>query len=409
MKKLSLLSLLLFLSQSLLANNLTTVHTLTANVETTPLPTGHEESDDAVIWVNPKDDSKSLVLGVSKAKQKHGGQAGLGVYDLTGKEVQYFQHDRLNNVDLRYNVMGYVIATGSNRDKNAISVFSVNENGVKLLDDLPTGITEEPYGLCMQQNPITRKTYVWLPMKSGMLYQYELKYQLHRNGFKAKLVNSFDTSKFLTKAQDQRLIDLIIEDVFLDPDILEDELLEELQKETSGRHQLEGCVSDDENGTLYVGMENFGVIRMDLINETKLKTSPKTILEVERTKFTPNLKSAVWKRSRSVNDIEGITLYKAKPKSKGALIISVQGLNEFAVLDRITNKYLGSFEVGFGNDPITETDGLTISSSPMGQYSSGLMVLHDHHNTDNNGNILKANYKYVDASKFLTFWPEYTP
>lgn len=404
----------LFLTSTLLihsaqANRLTTVQTLTAETETAPLPTGYEESDDAVVWVNPTDDSQSLVLGVSKAKLKHGGQAGVGVYDLNGKEVQYIQHDRINNIDLRYNLMGYDIAAGSNRDKKAISIFSVKANGAKLLADLPTGIAEEPYGLCMQQNPVNRKTYVWLPMKSGMLYQFELKYQMRTDSFKAKLVNSFDTASFLTKKQDQRLIDLILEDVMLDPDILEGELLDELKEETSERHQLEGCVSDDENGALYVGMENFGVIRMDLINSTRLSQKPTVVFEVEKTKFTPNLKNSGWKQSRATNDIEGITLYKTTKKDKGAIIVSVQGLNEFAVLDRISNEYLGSFEVAFGNDPITETDGLTITSASMGKFSQGLMVLHDHHNTDDAGNLLKANYKYVNASEFLTFWPEYTP
>lgn len=403
--QISFFSLLLFFSQSIWANPI--VEPLNANIETTPLPTGYEESDDAAIWVNPHNDSQSLVLGVNKAKIKHGGNAGVGVYDLNGKELQYFSHDRLNNIDLRYNVLGSGkdIAAASNRDKNAISLFSVNAMGIKLLADLPTHIAEEPYGLCMQQEPQAKRTFVWLPMKSGMLYQFELVQSNKGKALEAKLRRSIDTATLLTKAQDQHLINIIIEDVFLDPDTLADELKDEVMEEVSERHQLEGCVADDENDVLYFGMENLGVWKLPLQKGAKASL----ILQVEKSKFVADVKHGPWKSARATNDIEGITLYKTNAQSKGALIISVQGLDEFAVLDRIDHQYLGSFSVSYGSDAITETDGLTVSSKPMGNYPFGLMVMHDHHNTDASGKLLKANYKYMDMAQFLAIWPSFTP
>lgn len=405
MKKLFISTLfLIFLSAHAQTNS---VAILDAFTETTPLPTGFEESDDAAIWVNSTDDSQSLILGVNKAKKKHGGNAGLGVYNLQGQEIQYLSHDRLNNIDLRYNVFGKDIATASNRDKKAISVFSINSSGAQLIADLPTGISEEPYGLCMQQDPKSKKTFVWMPMKSGMLYQFEL--QEINGSLEVKLIQSINTAKFLTKEEDQYLIDLIVEDVFLDPEVTAKDLKDEIKEELSERHQLEGCVADDENHALYVGMENLGVWKLSLDPKNSKQIPANLIFKVEKSKFTPDSKQGPWKFARATNDIEGISLYKTTASTKGALIISVQGLSEFAVLDRITHNYLGSFAVNYGSDPITETDGFTISSQPMGGHLYGLMVMHDHHNTDENGNLLKANYKFMDMNQFLTNWPEFTP
>ena len=158
------LILTLFISSQALAG----IPNLPAISETTPIPAGHEETDDAAIWVNQSSPAKSLVLGVSKTKLIDGGQAGLGVYDLAGKQIQYFQYDRLNNVDIRGN-----IAAASNRDKKSITLFSVHAKGVTYLRDIKLPITEEPYGFCLQENN-AGKLYGWLPMKSGLLYKVDI-------------------------------------------------------------------------------------------------------------------------------------------------------------------------------------------------------------------------------------------
>lgn len=403
MKQLLFVSITFLLFISNFSHALTHVPVFQADYETDELPTGFEESDDAVIWVDDSDSTNSLVLGVNKAKIKHGGQAGLGVYDLKGNQVQYFQHDRLNNVDLRYDFFGIDIAAGSNRDKKAISLFSVSKSGVKLLGDFSSHTNEEPYGLCMQKNLKTNQFYVWLPMKSGMLYRYEIKNRDKK--IEVNLMNSIDTSQFLSRDQDNRLINLIVTDVIHDPSTLPDELEAELHKEISERFQLEGCVADDENDLLYLGMENLGVWKIDTnhVNRASL------IFEVQKSKHLKHAKDFPVHVPRAVNDIEGITLYKTDSNQNGALIVSVQGINEYAVLDRQTNQYLGSFEVDFPFDPVTETDGITVSSKPIGEFKDGLMILHDHHNTDQRGNILKANYKYLGMSQFLNQWPQFRP
>ncbi len=70
-----------------------------ATVETDPVHHAGDAADDAAIWLNPSDRSKSTVIGVDKLA---GG--GLDVYDLSGHELYHYADDRLNNVDIRYGV-----------------------------------------------------------------------------------------------------------------------------------------------------------------------------------------------------------------------------------------------------------------------------------------------------------------
>jgi len=138
------------------------VPTFETNYETTPIPAGVDDTDDPAIWLHPTSAEKSLIIGVSKNKKVTGGQAGIGIYNLKGKLVKYISHDRLNNVNLRYNIASSSkiidLAVASNRDKKALSLFSVSSNDIQLIQDIDLRaannkkITEEPYGLCLGQN-----------------------------------------------------------------------------------------------------------------------------------------------------------------------------------------------------------------------------------------------------------------
>ena len=66
-----------------------------AAAETPAVGTGDRDAaDDPEIWVDPKDPSRGVIIGTDK-------QAGLYVYDLTGKQLQYVPGGKPNNVDLR--------------------------------------------------------------------------------------------------------------------------------------------------------------------------------------------------------------------------------------------------------------------------------------------------------------------
>ena len=68
-----------------------------AVVETEPVRGEGDAADDPAIWIHPYDASLSLIPGTDKRR-------GLSVYDLSGREVQFLDRGRLNNVDLRQNV-----------------------------------------------------------------------------------------------------------------------------------------------------------------------------------------------------------------------------------------------------------------------------------------------------------------
>ena len=74
------------------------VQSVTATIETEPVPNSDDAADDPCIWIHPTDPSLSTIIGTHK---KEG--AGLIVYDLDGNEIQKVEDGRMNNVDLRYN------------------------------------------------------------------------------------------------------------------------------------------------------------------------------------------------------------------------------------------------------------------------------------------------------------------
>src|SRR5262245_1879694 len=87
------------------------LETVTATVETDPVPHGGDAADDPAIWINPNDAAKSTIIGTDK-------MGGLAVYDLSGKQIQYLSDGKMDNVDLRdgFNLGGQKVAivTASN-------------------------------------------------------------------------------------------------------------------------------------------------------------------------------------------------------------------------------------------------------------------------------------------------------
>ena len=386
------------------------VPTFETNYETTPIPAGIDNTDDPAIWLHPTAAEKSLIIGVSKNKRSTGGQAGIGTYNLKGELVKFISHDRLNNVDLRYNIASGAkiidLAVASNRDRRALSLFSVSSNSIRLLQDIDLRaannkkITEEPYGLCLGQNKQNGRLYSFSPMKSGLIYQHAIYFE---NGqFKLRHIRTIDTAKYLTRSADQHLIDVTVNEVVWESALEKDELIAEINEELHDRFQLEGCVVDDTNNTLYYGMENLGVFKFNL----NARKRPVLIAKVLKAKSEPGSDSIKEGIPRVINDVEGLALLHG-PNGQGALIVSVQGLNEYAFFDRKTDEYIGSFKLAHGaGDPVTETDGLDIISTPLGpEYPDGLLAVHDHLNTNSNKQVLNANYKLKSLTEILDFFP----
>src|SRR5688572_12833120 len=66
-----------------------------ATAETPPVGADSKDAaDDPEIWVDPKNPARGVIIGTDK-------KAGLYVYDLSGKQLQYLPGGMPNNVDLR--------------------------------------------------------------------------------------------------------------------------------------------------------------------------------------------------------------------------------------------------------------------------------------------------------------------
>jgi len=319
------------------------MYVVTARSETKPVASGinNDAADDPAIWINYLLPDSSRVIGTDKT-------GGLGVYDLSGREVFHYNTGKMNNADLRY---GFPLDSASidllavsNRTEQSVDMYQVNSDGslsVVHKERLLSKMTEEVYGLCMYHSKSSRKFYVFVNDKNGNIEQWEL--LADGNKISGKIVR---TLKLTT--------------------------------------QVEGMVADDETGLLYVGEEDTGIWKFEA---DPLSVGDGLLLPMSREKENANIKF----------DIEGLAIYSL-PDGDGYLIASSQGNNSYAVFERqAPNKYLGSFKIvkGAVYDGSEGTDGLDITSFPLGnRFPSGLLVVQDGNN-DDNGIAMPQNFKLI--------------
>lgn len=319
------------------------VPVVTASYESAPAGSYGDAADDPAIWAHPSDPSKSLVLATDK-------KAGLYVYDMQGKVVQFLPVGKMNNIDLRNGFMldgkPVTLVTASDRTRKAIGIFRLDPDARKLVDVAdgvqPTGL-QDPYGLCMYRSPKTDKTYVFINSGDGPKNQWEL-VDAGNGRVAAKLV-----------------------------------------REMKFESQTEGCVVDDAASTLFVGEEDTTLWRFGAEPDTGT-----TGTAVDRVEDNPAIK----------DDIEGMGLYDLG-NGRGYLVVSSQGNDTYAVYRREgKQEYLGSFAVvadaAKGIDGISETDGLDVSSANLGPgFEQGAMVAQDGRNVLP---VENQNYKFVPWS-----------
>ena len=313
---------------------------VTALVETVPANSYGDAADDPAIWANPADPSKSLVAATDK-------KAGLYLYDMQGKVVQFLADGKMNNVDLRedFELGGkkVVLVTASNRTDDSIAIYTLDTDKRELVDVAdgmqPTGL-DDPYGVCMYRNPKDQRTYV--------------------------IINGDDTRKRqweLVAGANGRVRTKLVRDMTFDS-------------------QTEGCVADDETGALYVDEEDVALWRMSANAD-----GGDSKIAVQKIADNPAVK----------NDFEGLGIYDLG-NGRGYIVVSSQGNDSYAVYRREgKQEYLGSFAVVAdplrGIDGISETDGLEITSRNLGPgFEHGAMIAQDGRNVMP---VENQNYKYV--------------
>ena len=288
-------------------------------VETEPVSTYGDAADDPAIWVNPADPALSLIIGANK-------KLGLEVYDLSGRRIQTLPDGRMNNVDVRdgfpFDGQRVPLVAASNRTSKTIALYRIEAAARRLValevEDSATGLSD-PYGACLYRNPRNGRFYLFVnDADTGLMRQWRL--EEHRGRVRATRVRDLKVGS-----------------------------------------QAEGCVADDELGWLYVGEEDTGL--------WKYGAEPRAGSErtaVDRTEGG-NLTA----------DVEGIALWRGMGGT-GYLVVSNQGEDNYAVYRREgANAFVGKFHIvaneELGIDGASETDGLDVTSTPLGAaFEQGL-------------------------------------
>ncbi|MFB2682193.1 phytase [Shewanella mangrovisoli] len=307
-------------------------------VESAPSDRPGDTMDDPAIWVHPTEPEKSLVLGTNK-------RWGLLSFNMRGEQVQALPSGRINNVDLRQQVMlggkKRDIAVATLRDNDSLAFYEIDAQGK--LSEYPNQATNmvDIYGMCLYQDADT--LYVFANEKSGRIAQYRVDWQV--NGPSIKLVRDIHTPS-----------------------------------------QVEGCVVDEAQHALFIGEEDKGIWRFNA--KANGGTQGELIIKAE---------------GDLVPDVEGISLYQGANihgKKQDLLVVSSQGDNSY-LLYQAQPPYaqLGKFRIGVNLngmengretsiDGSSETDGLAVThlSVGTGAWQQGMLVVQDGHNhlPDNN-------------------------
>lgn len=293
--------------------------TVPAFRETDAVASARDAADDPAIWRNPADPARSLIVATDK-------QVGLNVYGLDGHLRSSIAAGRVNNVDLRGDVViggkRSVLVAASDRSRigdGRLALFALDTARATLteLARVPIAMAE-PYGLCLYR---TRGAlYAFVVGKDGAIIQLKI-----------------DVAGPVATAAPVRTMKLAT--------------------------QSEGCVADDRTGQLYVAEEDVGIWRFGAAPGDG--TTPAKLASADG--------------SRLVADAEGLAI-AARGRRGGWLVASSQGDSSYAVWRLPDVRYVGRFRIvphgGVGGT--SETDGIEISTASFGPgLKSGLMIAQD--------------------------------
>ncbi|MDX1992087.1 MAG: phytase [bacterium] len=322
---------------------------VTALVETAP--TQRDGATAPIVWIHPTDPALSLVIGTDE-------NGGLGVYDLSGAELQYVADGGVKNADLRYNFelaeQPVTLLTAGLEDETTVLAYVINPQTRQLesVGSFETGIAIN--GLCMYRSPVNNTYYTFVNSEDGDVEQWSL--EGNEDGtISASLERSFSVGG-----------------------------------------ETEGCVADDDLRDLYLGEEEFGIWKYGAEPESG---DDRDLVEMVEERYG--------------EQVEGLTLYYASGGT-GYLIASDEAGSRFQVYERQDdNAYIGAFEIVDGAvDGVNEPNGIDVMNVPLGeQFPEGAFIASDDNNTDPTENI---NFKLVSWSDIaaglnLTIDTQYDP
>jgi 3-phytase len=216
----------------------------------------------------------------------------------------------------------------------------------------PTKNDYEVYGSCVYHSQITKKQYLFVNQKDSNYLQYELTWS---NG---------------------SLATTLVRDFF-----------------AGSGGQVEGCVSDEDNGWVFIGEEPYGLWRYDAEPDVP-KPEGHLVFSID---------------DGNVNaDVEGVTLVQGKTKDQGFIITSNQGVSGYTVHRRAApHEYVTTFTITKSRngqvDAVSNTDGITAIGTQLGPlFPRGLIVTHDDANQlPGGGTSEEASFKLISLEDVL--------
>jgi 3-phytase len=309
-------------------------------LETTPMPHSGDSADDPAFWVHPQNPSLSLILGTNK-------QGALHAYSAQGLEIFASQALGYNNVDtiadFMYQGQPITLIAATLSSGAGLDFYLINLTQERFEKIGSLAFTKDGYGLCFYRDLDTQSDYIFVTSRKKNTEQY----LVYAAGEKIQ-------------AQHMRSLNI--------------------------SSKNEGCVADSELNKVYIAEEEQGIWTFDA--RPHQNSNGQMLVGVHDFE---NIQA----------DIEGLAIYSGFKKK--LLIASIQGLDEFAVFDLISEKYLDSFKIkGVGDvDSVTHTDGIDIISKPLLSPSPGsLLIVQDDSNTDL-GEAKNQNFKFVAFSQVL--------
>ena len=306
---------------------------VTALEETDPVGTAAEDAaDDPAIWRNAADPAASRIVGTDK-------KAGLHVYDLSGRTLFSETSGLINNVDLTELPDGRVIVVASDRNDPANAMLRAWEmdkatGALTLLGAVPGG-RGEGYGFCLRRDG--EAVHAFSALKEGTVEEYRL---------------TFPRGRVLSEHLRTRVIPT----------------------------QIEGCVADPRDGTLYIGEEEGGLWRFGAED-----TQGELAFPIDNRYL--------------VADLEGLALVP-EGEDGGWLVGSSQGDNAFAVFRLPNLAPIGRFRVAQGEfGSVEETDGIELVAGDFGpQFPEGLFVAQDGKNKPHAQNFKLVSWAAIKAA-----------
>ncbi|MDX2140327.1 MAG: phytase [Chloroflexota bacterium] len=288
-------------------------------------PTRNDGATSAAIWLHPTDLSQSVILGTDD-------NAGIGIYDLSGGELQFLSDEPMGSVDLRYNFpvddARITLVAASVKDRPQVALWTINPD-TRLLERIGTIDTGIPAnGSCMYLSRRTGQYYVFVNSEDGDVEQYLMRFQ---NG----------------------------------------ELTTTLAREFSVGSETEGCVADDELGLFYISEEEVALWRYGAEPEAG---NNRRIVDIVGGNIS--------------EQVEGLTIFYGADRS-GYLIAANESSNTFNLYERGgDNAFIGSFGISGGalDDRVTEPNGGDVIGLPLNdQFPAGLFVSADETNSNPSG------------------------